>query len=98
LFYNHHNRDGDVTIIPSAMGTHEGDPFGGALFVLTHRKALLFTTSHFLFCLFPSIAINIHIIGPFSIVSFTYEHFFYCDKSFYPIFKMCGMVPILLAI
>jgi hypothetical protein len=80
LFYNHHNRDGDVTIIPSAMGTHEGDPFGGALFVLIHRRALPFTTSHFPFCLFPSITINIHIIGPFSIVSFTYEHFFDCDN------------------
>jgi hypothetical protein len=80
------------------MGIDEGDPFGGALFVLTHCRALPFTTSHFLFCLFPSIAINIHIMGPFSIVSFTYEHFFDCDKSFYPILKMCGMVPILLAI
>jgi len=98
LFYNHHNGDGNVTIIPFAMGTHEGDPFGGALFALTHCRALLSTTIHFPFCLFPSIAINIHIIGPFSIVSSTYEHFFDCDKYFYPNFKMCGMVPILLAI
>ncbi len=33
LFYSHHNREGDVTIIPSAMGTHQSDPLGGALFV-----------------------------------------------------------------
>jgi hypothetical protein len=26
LFYSHCNREGDVTIIPFAMGTHQGDP------------------------------------------------------------------------
>jgi hypothetical protein len=31
LFYNHHNHEGDVTIIPSAMGTHQGDHFGGGI-------------------------------------------------------------------
>jgi hypothetical protein len=40
LFYSHHNREGDVTIIPFAMGTHQGDPWeggwGGALFILAH--------------------------------------------------------------
>jgi hypothetical protein len=29
LFYNHRNREGDVTIIPFAMGTRQGDPLGG---------------------------------------------------------------------
>jgi hypothetical protein len=24
--YNHHNREGDVTIIPFTMGIHQGDP------------------------------------------------------------------------
>jgi hypothetical protein len=28
LFYNHHNHEGDVTIIPFAMGTHQGDLLG----------------------------------------------------------------------
>jgi len=28
LFYNHHNHESDVTIIPFAMGTHQGDPLG----------------------------------------------------------------------
>ncbi len=32
MFYNHCNHEGDVTIIPFAMGTHQGDPLGGALF------------------------------------------------------------------
>jgi hypothetical protein len=31
MFYSHRNREGDVTIIPFAMGTHQGDPLKGAL-------------------------------------------------------------------
>jgi hypothetical protein len=34
LFYNHRNYEGDVTVIPSAMGTYQGDPLGRALFAL----------------------------------------------------------------
>jgi len=64
LFYNHHSRDNDVTVIPSAMGTHQGDPLGRALFVLAHLKTLRSTTSHFPSYLFPSITDNTHIIGP----------------------------------
>jgi hypothetical protein len=64
MFYNHRNYDGDVTIIPSAMGTHQGDPLGGALFALTHLKALRSKTNHFPSYLFPSITDDIHIIGP----------------------------------
>jgi len=45
LFYNHRNRDGDVTIITSTMGTRQGDLLEGALFVLVHLKALCFTTT-----------------------------------------------------
>jgi hypothetical protein len=29
LFYNHHNHEGDVTIIPFAMGICQGHPLGG---------------------------------------------------------------------
>jgi hypothetical protein len=36
LFYSHRICGGDVTIIPSTMGTHQGDPLGGALFALVH--------------------------------------------------------------
>jgi hypothetical protein len=75
LFYNHYNHDGDVMVIPFAMGTCQGDPLGGALFVLFHLRALCSIISHFPFCLFPSIVDDIHIIGPPSIVSFAYEHF-----------------------
>jgi hypothetical protein len=75
LFYNHYNHEGDVTIIPSTMGTCQSDPLGGALFALAHFRVLCSTTSHFPSCLFPSIANDIHIIGPPSIVSSTYEHF-----------------------
>jgi len=27
---------GDVTVIPSTMGIHQGDPLGGALFAIVH--------------------------------------------------------------
>jgi len=57
------------------MGICQGDPLGGALFALAHFKALGFTTSHFSSCLFPPIVNDTHIIGPFSIVSSSYEHF-----------------------
>jgi hypothetical protein len=36
LFYSHHNYEGDLTIIPFVVGTHQGDPLGGALFALAH--------------------------------------------------------------
>jgi hypothetical protein len=63
LFYNHCNCDGDVIVIPSAMGTHQGDPLRKALFALTHFKALCFTTNHFPSYLFPSIMDDTHIIS-----------------------------------
>jgi len=75
LFYSHHNCDGDVIVIPSTMGTCQGDPLGGALFVLVHLKALHSTFNHFPSYLFPSIIDDIHIIDPLSIISSTYEHF-----------------------
>jgi len=63
LFYNHRNRDGNVIIIPSAMGIHQGDPLGRALFVLAHLKALHSINNHFPSYLFPSITDDTHIIG-----------------------------------
>jgi hypothetical protein len=75
LFYCHRNHEGDVIVIPSAMGTFQGDPLGGALFGLAHFRALYSTTNHFPSHLFPSIVDDIHIISPPSIVSSTYEHF-----------------------
>ncbi len=63
-FYNHHNHEGEVTVIPSPMGTHQGDPLGRAQFILVHFKALNFTTSQFPSCLFSFIIDDTHIIGP----------------------------------
>jgi len=68
------------------MGTRQGNPFGGALFALAHFKALHYIASHFPSCLLLSSADDIHIIGPPSIVSSTYEHFqtkFYVIGLFY---------------
>ncbi len=75
LFYNHHNHEGDVIIILSTMRTYQGNPLGGALFTLTHFKALRSIVNCFPSCVFPSIVNNIHIISPPSIVSSIYEHF-----------------------
>jgi hypothetical protein len=57
------------------MGIHQGDRLGGALFALTHFRALCFTTSHFPSYLFPSVVDDIHIIGPLSIGSRAHEYF-----------------------
>jgi hypothetical protein len=74
LFYNHHNCEGDVIVIPSVLGTHQNDLLGKALFALAHFKAFCFITNHFPSYLFPSIADDAHIIDHFSIISFVYEH------------------------
>ncbi len=94
LFYNHHNCDGNVIIIPSAMGICQGDHLGKALFVLAHLKALHFIANHFPSYLFPSIINDIHIIGPPSIISSTYEHFqieLCAIGFFYLTLEMCNM-------
>ncbi len=75
LFYSHRNRDGNVIVIPSTVGIHQGDPLGGALFALTHCKVLRSIANHFPFYLFPYIVDDIHIVGLPSIVSFASEHF-----------------------
>jgi hypothetical protein len=64
MFYSHCNRESNVTIIPSTMGTHQGDSLKGPLFVLTHFKTLHSATNCFLSYLFPSIIDDIHIISP----------------------------------
>jgi hypothetical protein len=75
LFYSHHNCENNVIVLPSTMGTRQGDPLGGALFALIHFRVLHSIDNHFPSCLFQSITDDIHIIGPPSIVSFAYEHF-----------------------
>jgi len=59
LFYNHCNREGNVIVIPSTMGTNQGNPLGGALFILVYFRALYFTFNYFPSYLFPSIANDI---------------------------------------
>jgi hypothetical protein len=76
MFNSHRNCDGNITVIPFAMGTRQGDLLGGALFALAHFRALHSTISHFPFCLFPSIVSDTHIIGPLSIVSFACMNIF----------------------
>jgi hypothetical protein len=63
LFYNHHNYEDEVMVIPSTMGIYQGDPLREALFALSHFKALCSTTNHFFSCLFPFNVNDIHIIG-----------------------------------
>jgi len=46
IFYNHYNYGGNITVIPVAVGTYQGDPLGGALFALAHFRALHFITNH----------------------------------------------------
>ncbi len=72
---NHHNHENDVIIIPFAMGTCQGDPLKGALFVLAHFKALRSKAGCLYFYLFLFIADDTHIISPLLIISSTYEHF-----------------------
>jgi hypothetical protein len=69
------------------MGIHQGDPSRGALFILAHFMALHFTINHFPSCLFPSIANDIHIIGPpfnYIICIRTFPDQTSCNRSFYP--------------
>jgi len=71
LFYNRHNHEGDVTVIPSTMKTHQSDPLGRALFTLGFY---IFTFNYFPSYLFLSIVNDTPSINPLSIISFTYEH------------------------
>ncbi len=75
LFYNHHNHEGDVIVIPFAMGICLNNPLEWALYALTHFRVLNFIANHFPSCLFPSIIDDTHITGPLFIVSCAYEHF-----------------------
>jgi hypothetical protein len=42
MFYSHHNHEGDVIIIPSTMGTHQGDPLGGGIICFSPFKNFMF--------------------------------------------------------
>jgi len=57
------------------MGTWQGGPLGGALFILTHFRALCSIANRFPSYVFPSIIDDTHIISCPSIISSQYEHF-----------------------
>ncbi len=73
LFYNHHNHEGNIIVIQSIMGTRQGGPLGGALFILAHFKALCSIANRFPSYVFPSIIDDI--ISCPSIISSWYEYF-----------------------
>jgi hypothetical protein len=75
MFYNHCNGEDNVIIIPLPWGFVKMILGGRGIILFVHFRALRFTTNHFPSCLFPSIADDIHIVGPLSIISSTYEHF-----------------------
>jgi hypothetical protein len=67
LFNSDHNHEGDIMVIPSTMGTHEGNPLGGVLFALAHFRVQCFIVNYFSSYLFPCVANDMHIIGPSSL-------------------------------
>jgi hypothetical protein len=80
--YNHHNRYGDVIIIPSTMRTRQGDlGGGGALFALSYFRASHYITSN---------------RSPFNCIIYlwTLPNWTSCSKSFYSTSKMCCIVTI----
>jgi hypothetical protein len=52
----------------------QGDPLKGLLFVLAHYWALLETIMRPLSCVFPSLANDIHIMGPLSEITYAFDH------------------------
>jgi len=96
LFYSHCNHESKVLIIPSTMETCQGDPLGGALFVLVHFKVLCFTTGYF-----PLLSISLyyrwhsHHRFPLNciICIWTFPSWVLWDRSFYPTSKSVTWSP-----
>ncbi len=63
-----------VTIIESFLGTRQGDPLGGPLFVLAHYRALLETIMWDFSYIFPSLVDNTHIMGPMNEISRVFNY------------------------
>jgi hypothetical protein len=64
LFYNNGNCDDNVMVIQSAMGTRQGDPLGGVLFVLTYLKALCSLVNHFPLVYFHPLQMTFTLLAP----------------------------------
>ncbi len=65
LLYNHRNHNGNVTIIPFAMGTHQNDHLERALSTLTHLKAICFMINHFPLVYFHTLQMTFTSLAPF---------------------------------
>ncbi len=63
-----------VTIIGSSLGMRQGDPLGGPLFVLAHYRTFLETIAQAPNYVFPSLADDIHIVGPMNEITHTFDH------------------------
>jgi hypothetical protein len=74
LYYQHRRHVEGVTIIESSLGTRQGDPLRGPLFVLAHYRTLLETIAQALNCIYPSLTNYIHIVGPTSEISCAFDH------------------------
>ncbi len=75
-FFNHHSSLGDLLIIHSLEGMHQGGSLIEPLFLLAHFHALQFSMTIFPFCkFFLSLANDTHIIGLAFIVHFAFDHF-----------------------
>ncbi|KAL2643240.1 hypothetical protein R1flu_010827 [Riccia fluitans] len=68
LYFSHCSCEDEVSLLSSESGTCQGDPLGGALFALAHLHALRIVASKHSLCLFPSLADDTHIVGPFEAV------------------------------
>jgi hypothetical protein len=74
FYYQHGQQVEMVTIIESFLGTSQGDPLRGLLFILAHYRALLETIMWVSNYIFPSLANNTHIMGPTSEITHTFDH------------------------
>ncbi|KAL2608417.1 hypothetical protein R1flu_026990 [Riccia fluitans] len=64
LYFSHCSHEDEVSLFSPESGTRQGDPLGSSLFALAHLRALRTVASEHPLCLFPSLADDIHIVGP----------------------------------
>ncbi len=64
FYFKHGRHMEEVTIIESYAGMRQCDPLGGLLFILAHYQIFLETIMWAPICIFPSLADDIHIVGP----------------------------------
>jgi hypothetical protein len=63
-----------VTIIESFVGMRHGDPLGGHLFALAHYRTFLETIMRVPNYVYPSLADDIHIVGPMNEITCAFDH------------------------